>query len=584
MNDMIKGGGFLITKTQPDMIFTPEDFTIEHKLISETTSGFVERRVMPQMDVLEAKNEGLTKELVLELGELGLLAADIPEQYGGIETDKISSLIIAEELGKTGSFAIAQGCQVGIGSLPIVYFGNEQQKRKYLPDIASGNKLAAYALTEAGAGSDALAISAKAKLSPDGKFYILNGTKQFISNAGYSDIFIVFAKVDGDKFSAFIVDRGSEGFSIGREEKKMGLKGSSTCALILEDVKVPVENLLFEIGRGHVVAFNILNMGRLKAPASCLGAAKYALELSAIYANERRQFKAPIAEFGMIKEKIANMAVGIYVAETMLYRTCGHIDEAMRLLDTGGPDSGRMIAKAIEEYAIECSINKVFSTEALAYIVDEGVQIHGGYGYIHEYPIERLYRDARIFRIFEGTNEINRTLIPTILMRRGVKSTLPLNEAVATLKNVMKNGLPDRLTPEDLVQAAKDIFIFTLSVSIEKYGESLTREQEILGRISDIAILAFAMESAWLRAEKVVQKTGGKIAHLKMKMGRAFIYDTIDKIRQAASQVIAAVENGNELRRLREDLSELMKYTPIDGIALKREIASAIFETGKYVV
>ena len=584
MSDIPKGGSFLIEDPLSQEVFTPEDFTIEHKMIADTASGFVAKRVIPRMDELEAKKEGLTPELLRELGDLDLLSADIPEQYGGIEVDKISSTIIAEEIGRTGSFSISHGGQVGIGSLPIVFFGNDAQKRKYLPDIATGKKIAAYALTEPGAGSDALSLTTKAKLSPDGKFYILNGVKQFISNAGFADIFIVFAKIDGTKLSVFIVESNTEGFTTGAEEKKMGLKGSSTRTLFLDDAKVPVENLLFEIGRGHVVAFNILNMGRLKTGANSVGAAKYALELSATHANDRRQFKVPIAQFGMIKEKIAEMASRLYASESMLYRAAGLVDGIMHGIDTCGPDNCQAIADGIEEYAIECSMNKVFATEMLAFAVDEGVQIHGGYGFMSEYPIERLYRDSRIFRIFEGTNEINRTLIPTLLIRRGSKGQLPLLEAIENVKRQIGSGIPVRVVTADLVRAAKDVFLFTLGVGLEKCGETLTKEQEILGRLADIAIWAFAMESCWLRAQKAEQAKGEKAAGLKMKMAKAFINSTMGKLGLAAEQVLAAVSSDNELLQLRADLAKLMQYTPINNVALNREIASAISEAGKYVV
>ncbi|MFH0729577.1 MAG: acyl-CoA dehydrogenase family protein [Pseudomonadota bacterium] len=584
MTNIPKGGSFLLEETNPQEVFTTEDFTLEHKMIADTASGFVTRRVTPRMDELESKKEGFTSELLRELGDLGLLAADIPEEYGGIDVDKITSIIIAEEMGRAGSLVIAHAGQVGIGSLPIVFFGNDEQKKKYLPGIAAGEHVSSYALTEPGAGSDAMALTTKATLSPDGKFYILNGVKQFISNAGFGDTFIVFAKIDGTKLSVFIVDGKTEGFTSGVEEKKMGIKGASTRTLFLDDVKVPVENLLFEIGRGHIVAFNILNMGRMKCAANSVGMAKYALELSATYANERRQFNAPIARFGMIKEKLAKMATRIYVAESMLYRTGGLINNIMESLDASGPDGGRVLAKGIEEYALECSLIKVFATEVLAYAVDEGVQIHGGYGYIAEYPIERLYRDARIFRIFEGTNEINRNLIPTLLIRRGTKGDLPLIEAISNVKEKIGSGVPDRVDAGTLAQAAKDIFLFTLGAALEKWGDNLMKEQEILERLADLSIGAFAMESSWLRSQKAVQQAGEKGARLKTKMATAFIYSTIEKLGIAAAEVLAAVAAGNELKQLRTDLAKLMRYAPVDVIAINREIAAEISAAGKYIV
>ena len=500
-----------------------------------------------------------------------------------MESDKITAVIIAEAVGKTGSFCIGHTGQVGIGSLPIVFFGNDQQKKKYLPYVATGEKIAAYALTEPGAGSDAMGLKTKAVLSPDGKHYILNGAKQFISNVSFGEIFIVFAKIDGEKLTAFIVDGGTEGFTTGEEEKKMGLKGSSTRTLFLDDVKVPVENLLFEPGRGHIVAFNILNIGRLKTAANSLGSAKCALELSATYANERRQFNVPIADFGMIKEKLARMAYGIYATESAIYRTSGLINDKLESLDTSGPDGGQVVAKGIEEYAIECSLIKVFASEVQAYVVDDGVQIHGGYGFMSEYAIERLYRDARIYPIFEGTNEINRNLIPTMMMRRATKGRLPLQEAVEALKQRIDTGIPTRMDAADLVQAAKDVFLYALGVGLEKCGDKLSKEQEILGRLADLAIWSYAMESALLRAQKAEAK-GGRAGVFKTKLAHAFIYNTVDKLVPAAAQVLSTVSEGEELKKSMGDLAGLLQYTPIDVIGLNREIAAKISETGKYVV
>lgn len=584
MSNLPKGGSFLVEKSDSMEIFTNEDFTTEHELIAETASGFIDKRVMPQMDDLEAKKEGLLPSLIREIGELGLLAADIPEQYGGIESDKIASIIIAEEVGRTGSFCIGHTGQVGIGSLPIVFFGNEAQKAKYLPDVATGKKIASYALTEPGAGTDAMGMKTKAVLSPDGKFYILNGTKQFISNASFGDIFIVFAKIDGEKVSAFIVDRDTEGLSFGEEEKKMGLKGSSTRCLFFDDAKVSVENLLFEAGRGHIVAFNILNIGRVKTAANSLGSAKYALNLSAAYANERHQFNMPIAQFGMIKEKLARMAYGIYAVESMLYRTGGLINNMLESLDTSGPDGGQVIAKGIEEYASECSMLKVFASEVQAYVVNDGVQIHGGYGFMSEYPIERIYRDARIYPIFEGTNEINRVLIPRTLLRRSGEGRLSLTEALDAIKEKIKFDIQERNEISDLVQAAKDVFLFTLGVGMDKCGEALMKEQELAGRIADLAIWAYAMESALLRAQKAQQKSATGNGGFKMKLATAFIYSTVENLLPTATTVLAYLTAGDELTKLRADLVKLMQYTPIDRVALNRDIAVKISEAGKYVV
>lgn len=584
MNNLPTGGSFLFGQTNPQDIFTPEDFTLEHKMIYRMTTGFVTDIVLAQMDELEAKKEGLIRELLEAAGELGLNGADISEEYGGMEMDKISTTIIAECMGRSGSFAMTQGGQTGIGSMPIVMFGTHEQKKKYLPGIVTGEKVGAYALTEPGAGSDALSAKTRADLSPDGKYYTLNGTKQFITNSAMADIFIVYAKIDGDKFTAFIVDGDSEGLSTGAEEHKMGIKGSSTRSVIFEDVKVPVENLLFEIGRGHVVAFNILNLGRYKLAANSLGNAKFALELSATYANERKQFGSPIANFGLIKEKLAEMAIKIYVMESMVYRTGGLLEDMMHSLDTSGADGGQVAAKGIEEYALECSMNKVFATEALGYVVDEGVQIHGGYGFSSEYTIERLYRDARIYRIFEGTNEINRVLIPTTLMRRAAKGDLPLEEAIAKLKEEIAGGSLVREGEAGLVQAAKDIFLLTIGAGLAKYGKDLPKHQEISGRLADLAIRTFAVESAWLRSQKAVANEGEAKAKLKQSMALAYINSTVGLLEYTSKEALTALAEGEELANHLENLRKLTQYMIRNTVALRQEIAAAISENGKYVV
>ncbi|SHO44112.1 acyl-CoA dehydrogenase family protein [Desulfopila aestuarii] len=582
MTQLPKGGGYLLGSTDPKNIFTPEDFNDEHRMIAETLSRFLEERIFPRMEEMDAKQEGLMREFLVEAGELGLLGADIPEEYGGSEIDEIFSTIIAEKLGATGAFAIGHGGHCGIGNLPIVYFGNEDQKSRYLPNIATAEKISAYALTEPGSGSDALSAKTKAVLSPDGKHYILNGDKTFISNAGIADMFIVYAKIDGEKFSAFIVDAHTDGLTTGAEEKKMGLKGSSTRSVFFDNVKVPVENLLYKPGKGHVVAFNILNIGRHKAAANSVGAAKYALDLSATYANERKQFKVPIAQFGMIKEKLAEMATRIYAAESTVYRTGGLLTEMINTLDPSGPDGYKVIAEGIEEYAVECSLEKVFATEMEAFVVDEGVQIHGGYGYIAEYPIERLYRDARIRRIFEGTNEINRIIIPTTLFRRAARGGFPLKDAMKELKVYLNGETVARENPGDVVQAIKDVFLFVMGVSYERYGDEILKQQEILGRLADLAIQAYTTESTWLRTQKTAA-ANGQNAKLKTNMATAFIYTTVEKTSLAAREIIATLVTGSELVNMQSDLNKLLNYTPIDIISLRQKIAGAISAAGKYV-
>jgi alkylation response protein AidB-like acyl-CoA dehydrogenase len=584
MSNLPRGGSFLLSETNPQAVFTPEDFSLEHKMLYRTAMGFVTDSILPVMDELEDKKEGLNRQLMLEAGDLGLNGADIAEEYGGLPMDKISTTIIAECMGRSGSFAMTQGGQTGIGSMPIVMFGNHDQKLKYLPGIASGEKIGAYALTEPGAGSDAMSAKTRADLTPDGRYYVLNGTKQFITNSAFADLFIVYAKIDGDKYTAFIVDADSEGLSLGPEEKKMGIKGSSTMAVIFEDVKVPVENQLFEIGRGHIVAFNILNLGRYKLSANALGGSKYALELSATYANERKQFGTAIANFGLIKEKLAEMAIKTYVTESMVYRTGGLLDGILHDIETLGENSGQDAAKGIEEYALECSMNKIFATEALAYAVDEGVQIHGGYGFISEYPIERLYRDSRIYRIFEGTNEINRTIIPTTLLRRDAKGDLPLQEAIMKLKDEIAEGDILRQGEAGLVQAAKDIFLLALDAGMQRYGKDLQKQQEIIGRLADLATQAFAMESAWLRAQKAVTNEGEAKASLKLSMASAYISSTIGRLEYTAKETLTALAENQELALLLENLRRLTNYTPLNTIALREKIAAAVSENGKYTV
>jgi alkylation response protein AidB-like acyl-CoA dehydrogenase len=582
MSNLPKGASFLFQATDPQSIFTCEDFTEEHRMIATTCQRFIEEKVFAQMEDLEHKKEGLMREVLVAAGELGLLGADVPEEYGGMALDEISSTIIAEKVGYAGAFGVAHGGQVGIGSLPIVYFGNTDQKAKYLPELVTGEKIAAYALTEPGAGSDALSAKTKAVLSSDGKYYTLNGAKQFITNAGMADVFIVYAKIDGEKFTAFIVDGDSEGLTTGSEEKKMGLKGSSTRCVYFDDVKVPVENMLFEPGRGHVVAFNILNIGRHKVGTNGLGSAKLAIDLAAAYANERKQFKVPIAEFGMIKEKLAEMSSRAYAAESMVYRTGGLLNDNLHGIDLMAPDCGQVAGKRIEEYVVECSLGKVFASEVQAYVVDEGVQIHGGYGFVSEYPIERLYRDARITRIFEGTNEINRNLIPTTLIRRASKGDVPLKDGIAALKARM-GEISERKSIDDLVQAAKDAALYMFGAVLDKFGDSALKQQEVLGRLADMLIWTYGMESALLRAKKSAA-AGSSSANHKLNMATLFGYTSIQKLVVTAKEICAALASGDDLAAMLADVAKLTEHMPIDIIALRREIAAQISAAGKYVV
>jgi len=580
-SNLPKGGSFLLGPTNYNDIFTPEDFNDEHRMVADSITAFLDEHVFPVMDDMDAKKQGLMRNLLEKAGEYGFLGSDIPEKYDGTETDEICSTIIAEKVGATGSFAIAHGGQTGIGNLPIVYFGNEAQKQTYLPSIVTAEKITAYALTEPGSGSDALSATTKAVLNAEGTHYILNGGKTFISNAGMADIFIVYAKIDGDKFSAFIVDAHSDGLTTGAEENKMGLKGSSTRSVFFDNVAVPVENLLFKEGKGHMVAFNILNVGRHKVAANGLGAAKYALDLAIAYANERKQFKVPIASFGMIKEKLGEMASRIYAAESGIYRTAGLLNNSLESIDRTGADGGQLTAEAISEYAMACSLEKVFASETEGYSVDEGVQIHGGYGFIAEYPIERFYRDARIRRIFEGTNEINRIIIPTTLLRRAKADAIPLWQGINSVLTKAKGEVAMRENQGEIIEAAKDIFLFALGLANERYGADFLKQQEILGRLADMAGLTYVMESAHLRAQKAEANSASNV-ELKKHLATAFVYSSIEKLSLAAKEIVANLAQGTELTEMQQSLEKLKKYTPVDIIAIKRKIAETISAAGKY--
>lgn len=582
---LTKGGAFLIEQTQPQNVFTPEDFTQEHQMIADTTRAFIDGEVVPHSDRLEHQDWELTVELLRKAGNLGLLAADVPEEYDGLGTDKVSSALITETITRGGSFALSHGAHVGIGSLPIVFFGNEEQKKQYLPGLASGQIIAAYALTEPGSGSDALGAKTTAKLSEDGQYYVLNGTKQFITNSAFADIFIVYAKIDGEKFSAFIVERKYQGLSTGPEEKKMGIKASSTRQLILEDVKVPVANLLGEAGRGHVIAFNILNTGRYKLAVGCVGGMKAALETSVKYAKSRKQFKTEISNFPLIQQKIADMNIRTYVTESMCYRSTGEIDKQLEQL--GSSSDGRVVAKAIEEYALECSVNKVYASEALDTVVDETVQIHGGMGFIQEYPAERMYRDSRINRIFEGTNEINRLLIPDMLLRKALKGELPLLEAAQGLQEELLGMMPspddsERLgTETHLLEMAKKVFLFVGGTAVQKYMQSLKDEQEILANLADIIIEVYALESALLRAQKALDN--GQDADLKVTMVEVYAREAFARIEASARDVLAAMEEGDALRTQLAVLRKITRFQPVNAKVLKRQIAAAVIGAEKYL-
>jgi len=549
------GGSFLL-EAPPD-VFTPEDFTAEHRAIAKTTDDFWTREVAPNVEAIQNQDFDVLKRTLRKSAELGLVGVLLSEEYGGMDLDLVSSMIVAEGIGRDGSYAVCHGGQSGIGVLPVSLFGSDAQKQKYLPRLASAEWIAAYCLTEAQAGSDALAARTRADLSADGTHYVLNGQKMWITNGGIADFFTVFAKVDGEKFTAFLVERSWPGVSPGAEEKKMGLKGSSTTAVFFDNVKVPVENVLGEVGRGHIIAFNILNLGRLNLAVSAHGKCRQVLADAIRYAKERRAFGKSIAEFGLIQHKLAEMAVRMYVNESMIYRVAGHIQ-----------DSGQPLLKAAEDFAAECSMIKIFGSETLDYVVDEALQIHGGYGYHQDYAVERAYRDARINRIFEGTNEINRLLVTGMLLRRAKKGILPLAAAVKDLSATATS---------DPVVNAKKVGLFLLGVASKHYGESLEEHQEVVAGITDVFMSALALESAALRAKKSKKENAAEMAAV-------FSDETMESIKASAKTVLAACSEVYSLRTNLALLRGLTAYELVNSVALRRRIAGRLLEAGRYIV
>lgn len=587
----IAGGSFVLDDIDSELVVTPEDFNEEQRMILQTTVDFLEGEVLPKDEEIEKLDYELTLDLLKKAGELGLLSADVLEEYDGLGLDKVSSTIISETLARAASFGLSVGAHVGIGTLPIVFFGTPEQKKKYLPQLATGEKIAAYCLTEPASGSDALGAKTTAKLSEDGQHYILNGSKIFITNAGFADIFIVYAKVDGKDFSAFIVEKEMPGFSLGPEEKKMGIKGSSTRPLYFEDCKVPVENLLGEVGRGHIIAFNILNIGRFKLGAGCLGGAKEAIEHSVKYANTRKQFGTEISSFPLIGKKLADMNIRTFVAESMVYRTSGLIDHILKDLDHSSPDAGKQSAKGIAEYALECSINKVFASEVLDFVADEAVQIHGGYGFTQEYKVERIYRDSRINRIFEGTNEINRMLIPGTLLKKAMKGELPLLQKVQSLQSEMMSMTPGSQSFEGtleqeshLLAQAKKLFLMVGGMAVQKLQANIEKEQEMLSNLADLMIEIYAMESVLLRTKKLIARQGEDKAKNAIQMTEVYLHEAFAKIEAIAKQCLVMVEEGDMLRTGLSMVKRLTRTSPINTISLKREIAQRVIQAEKYVV
>lgn len=587
---LFKGGEFLIVDGLPEEIFTPEDFTKDQRQIAQAADEFGAKELLARKEEVEELNYDLLKEMLRKAGDLGFLGADMPEVFGGSELDKVSSMLISEKLcsGVSG-FMATYGVQTGIGSLPIVLFGTPEQKKRYLPKIASGEMVGAYALTEPGHGSDALGAETRAVLSEDGKHYTLSGQKQFITNAGFADLFITYAQVDETKFTSFIVERQWDGVSVDEEENKMGMHGSSTRAVIFQNVKVPLENVLGEVGRGHVVALNTLNVGRFKIAPMIVGSAKTIFAEAVKYAKGRIQFGKPIAEYGLIKHKIAEMLIRIYVTESMAYRTAALLDMALEGIDPTKEDAGAKTGEAIRKYALECSINKVFGTEMLDYVVDECVQIYGGYGYIKDYPAEGAYRDSRINRIWEGTNEINRLLIVDMLMRAALKGELPLLAVIKKATEELLTFRPDFGETEGtlekerkLLGMAKKIGLLAAGAATQKYMEKLAGQQELVALISDIIIEVFAMESALLRSLKKVGTEGEEKSRVQIAVTQAYVNDAFARIEWVAKQIFAAIAEGEELRTQLMALKRLAKNTPVNTIALRREIADSVIPLGRY--
>jgi alkylation response protein AidB-like acyl-CoA dehydrogenase len=572
-----KGGSFLIESTPLDQFYSPEDFTDEHRAIARTTEEFWTKEIAPNVDAIQHQEPGVAVSVLRKAGELGLTAVLLPEKYGGMEMDLTSAMLVAEGIAKDGSYAAWHGGQSGIGALPLLLFGTEDQKRRYLPRVATAELVAAYALSEPQAGSDALAARTRADLSPDGKHYILNGQKMWITNGGAADLLTIFAKIGGEKFTAFLVERKFPGVSSGAEEKKMGIKGSSTTAIYLDNVPVPVENVLGEIGRGHIIAFNILNIGRLKLGAFACGGAKEVLRVSLNYAKERKAFGKSIAEFGLIQHKLAEMAIRVFATESATYRVVGLIESQLEGFSWDQPDAAQTELKAVEEFAAECSYIKIYASEMLDYVTDEAVQIHGGYGYHQDYVVERAYRDSRINRIFEGTNEINRLLATGMLLKRAQRGQLPLVEAVKKLQAEILAGP----VPTGLVDNAKKAALFALGVAYQEYGAALEDQQEVLASITDIAMNAFVMESVELRARKLAQLHRDEMA---ADISAVFLREAMEIIESAARNVLAACSEGDVLRTNLAVLKRFTKFEPVNAIAARRRIAQRLLAAGRYLV
>jgi hypothetical protein len=589
-NNILKGGEWLIKESSPFETFIPEDFSEEQQMVKDMCASFLDAEVLPILERIDKLEAGLMPSLVTKAGEQGLLGASIPEQYGGLGKDFITSNLVSEALGGGFSFSVAVSAHMGIGTLPILYFGTDQQKEKYIPKLATGEWKGAYGLTEPNSGSDALGAKTTAKLSDDGKYYILNGQKCWITNGGFADVYTVFAKIDGDKFSAFIVERGFEGFTQGAEEHKMGIKGSSTVQLYFQDCKVPVENLLGEIGKGHIIAFNILNIGRLKLAAAALGGAKRATSTTIQYANTREQFKTPISSFGAVKNKLAEMAIAMWVCESALYRTAKWIDDKEHELLTAGKPFSEAVLGGAEEYAIECAMLKVFGSEMLDLVVDEGVQIHGGNGYSDEYVISKAYRDSRINRIYEGTNEINRLLTVDMVLKRAMKGRLDLMTAAMNVQKELMS-IPDFGSGGDeeafakekkIIANFKKAILLTAGAAVQKLMMKIEQEQEILMHIADMAIQTFVAESALLRVMKLAEREGEAAVAFELDVTRTWLYDAADIINKHGKDAINAFADGDEQRMMLLGLKRFTKVEPFNSKEAKRRIAAKLTGDNRY--
>lgn len=585
----IKGGEFIIKESFAQDVFIPEEFTEEHHMMSDMARDFLQQEVYPVLDRLDSLEEGLMPSLLNKAGALGLLGVSVPEEYGGFGKDFITSMLMTETLGAGHSFSVAMAAHTGIGTLPILYFGNDDQKKKYLPKLATGEWKASYCLTEPGSGSDALAAKTKAELSKDGKHYILNGQKMWITNAGFADIYIVFAQVDGDKFTGFIVERNYAGLSLGEEEHKMGIKGSSTRQVFFADCAVPVENVLGEIGKGHLIAFNILNIGRAKLAGAALGGSRKVSTQSINYATTREQFKMPIAKFGAIRHKLAQQAIYIYVVESALYRVSDLIDKREKQLISEGKPFSKAILNAAEEYAVECAMLKVAGSECLDYVTDEGVQIYGGYGYSADFPMDRAYRDSRINRIFEGTNEINRLLTVDMILKRAMKGEIDLmGPAMNVQKELM--SIPDFGAADDAPLAAekkavanmKKAILMVAGAAVQKYMMTLAKEQEIIMNIADMAIDTYLAESLLLRIEKLSGIKGDAAIATQMAMLEVFINDACDRININGKNAINSMAEGDESRMMLMGLKRFTKYKSVNTKEHRRSIAKVLIDEGKY--